>query len=217
MKKCFLALGTAAVLAVATSASAADVLIIRFVMDGGLSGGVPKTVVLENIGDAPANLADYSIALAANGAASFGTPTPLAASGTLPPGYSFLITTTAISATDAFGIPADLVAATAANFNGNDTFGLFKSSVLTDIVGVLGVDGTGAPWEYLDGYMIRNAGVTAPNTTWTAGEWTLSGIDATDAINTAPLNLAAFNRVDGTIFKVNNSITSDVQDWAMFD
>ena len=61
----------------------------------------------------------------------------------------------------------------AATLDGSD-------ATLVDIVGVIGTDGTGEPWEYLDTWMVRNSGVLVGNTTWTQSEWTQGAVNALD-------------------------------------
>ncbi len=59
-----------------------------------------------------------------------------------------------------------------------NTNGVFNDGVDTiiDSFGVRGVDGNGEAWEYLDSYAVRlNGPVTS---TWTAGQWSLGGVDA---------------------------------------
>ena len=50
-------------------------------------------------------------------------------------------------------------------------------ATLVDIVGAIGVNGDGGPWDYTDSYLCRLIG-EGPNTTWTASEWLVPGIDA---------------------------------------
>ena len=62
--------------------------------------------------------------------------------------------------------------------NGDDGYflyagGDYSSGTLVDAYGVIGQDGTGFDWEYLDTRAERNAAVTMPTSTWTAAEWTI--------------------------------------------
>ncbi|TSA26284.1 T9SS C-terminal target domain-containing protein [bacterium] len=84
--------------------------------------------------------------------------------------------------------------------NGNDGYFLYYGSghetgTLIDAYGVIDVDGTGEDWEYTDSHAVRNAGVTEPNDTWTASEWTITSATAaqcTPGISTLPVTLSTF-------------------------
>lgn len=83
-----------------------------------------------------------------------------------------------------FGFAPDLESGILSG-NGDDAYFLFaggdhSTGTLHDIYGELDVDGTDDPWEYLDSRAVRNTGVTAPNTTWTASEWTIASADLKD-------------------------------------
>ncbi|MBU1718539.1 MAG: T9SS type A sorting domain-containing protein, partial [Bacteroidetes bacterium] len=77
-----------------------------------------------------------------------------------------------------FGFAADKYSGIVTG-NGDDAYFLYfggnqTSGTLSDIYGVVDQDGTGMPWEYLDGRAVRNPGIFHPNTTWTASEWTIT-------------------------------------------
>ena len=67
--------------------------------------------------------------------------------------------------------------------NGDDGYFLYhggshSSGTLIDSYGVLGQDGTGETWEYLDSRAYRNSPKsTSPNATWTQAEWTVESTD----------------------------------------
>ena len=72
----------------------------------------------------------------------------------------------------------------AASINGDDAIELFFNGAVVDLFGDIDTDGTGQPWEYLDGWAARNAAVTAPSATFTLAEWTFSGRNALDGETT---------------------------------
>jgi len=81
-----------------------------------------------------------------------------------------------------YGFSADLYGSLITG-NGDDGYFLYyggdeTSGTLIDAYGVIGEDGTGKPWEYLDTKAVRLRSVTLPNTTWTATEWDIPGVDA---------------------------------------
>jgi len=69
--------------------------------------------------------------------------------------------------------------------NGDDSVLLVVDGMNTDFYGASGVDGTGQPWEYLDGYVFRIDTVLAPSATFDIAEWTLSGINVLDGADEA--------------------------------
>jgi hypothetical protein len=70
--------------------------------------------------------------------------------------------------------------------NGDDAYELVDNTgAVMDIFGVIGEDGTGTNWEYLDGRAVRNLAITEPNPVFTASEWTIYS-DANKANITNP-------------------------------
>ena len=59
------------------------------------------------------------------------------------------------------------------NGNGDDAYELDLAGVPVDVYGLIGQDGTGQLWEYLDGGAQRNATVTGPTTTFDVNDWTV--------------------------------------------
>ncbi|MEM9019982.1 MAG: lamin tail domain-containing protein [Planctomycetota bacterium] len=165
-------------------------LIISEVVDGTLSGGLPKYVELTNTGSTSIDLSLYSIGNYNNGGTTLGGPSTVL-SGTLAAGDSYVISyensDSAGDGTffDVYGFDPDNIDL-GAFINGDDVVALFlgpatgdgSDATLVDIVGVIGTDGTGEPWEYDDSYAFRNFNVTSPNSTFTASEWTFAGANA---------------------------------------
>ena len=52
-----------------------------------------------------------------------------------------------------------------------------------DIFGVIGEDGTGTNWEYLDGRAVRNLDIIEPNPVFTISEWTVYSDAANNLIS----------------------------------
>ena len=159
---------------------AVPIVIITEIVDGDMTGGLPKFFELTNIGTAAADLSSYQVGRYSNGAA---TPSSLVTlSGTLEPGASFVIASeSATFTTLVYGFGPNLVNG-AANNNGDDGVVLLDATGgVVDIYGVPGISGAGQPWEYTDGYAYRNANVTAPNATFALSEWTFGGKASLDA------------------------------------
>ena len=53
---------------------------------------------------------------------------------------------------------------------------------MVDVFGDINVDGTGQPWEYLDGWAYRNDNTGPDGSIFTIGNWTFSGINANDGL-----------------------------------
>lgn len=81
-----------------------------------------------------------------------------------------------------FGFPATFLVpsggTSAAGHNGDDAIELFQDGVVIDVFGDPNVDGTGTPWEYVDGWVYRNFGAMANGGTFDETNWSYSGPDA---------------------------------------
>lgn len=75
-----------------------------------------------------------------------------------------------------FGFAADYVDG-AANINGDDAIELFMNGNVVDVFGDINVDGTGEPWEYLDGWAYRVPMTGPDGSTFVLANWTFSAID----------------------------------------
>ncbi len=184
--------------AVGMTGSASANLIISEILDGDLPGGLPKFVELTNTGGSSVDLSAYSIGNFNNGGTTLGGGASTVLSGTLAAGDSYVISYENSDGPgvgfffDTYGFDAD-------NFdlgsfiNGDDVVALFlgaatgdgSDATLVDIVGVIGVNGDGEPWDYTDSYGYRNSTVTTGNATFTASEWTFAGTAALDGADAA--------------------------------
>jgi hypothetical protein len=91
---------------------------------------------------------------------------------------------------DAFGAEPDQFSGFISG-NGDDVYALAFAEddgtfVPKDVYGVIGVDGTGEPWEYTDTVATRDGTVLLPTATWDALEWTLSPARASLGVHPAP-------------------------------
>ena len=138
-------------------------LIITGVLDGDLSGGYPKALELYAATDI-ADLSIYGIDVASNGALSTSQDYALEA-GSLTKGSFYTIGRKSGTGNggfdDWFGKAADMY--TDKNtFNGDDAIVLYKNgTIIVDVLGAVGQDGTGEAWEYKDGWMYRKSGKDA--------------------------------------------------------
>ena len=122
-----------------------------------------------------------------------------------------------------FGFSADYVNAMAPNINGDDAIELYENGVVVDVFGDVNMDGTGEPWEYLDGWAYRKSATGPDGSTFVLNNWEFSGIDGLEGSPTnanapvpfptctysedPPGDLEARNDVVNTVF--NTPVTFD--------
>lgn len=181
-------------MSLSASALAQSGLMITGVMDGTLTGGEPKVMELYALSDIP-DLSKYAISVAANGGASFSAidANYILPSISLVAGSYYYAVGNAFTDQNAkfdsifpayTGIRARNYGI---NSNGDDVEGLFYdasgtftgSQVLVDVMGTVGVDGTGTPWEHTDGWIYSKSD-RLPSATFDIAQWSTSGIDVLD-------------------------------------
>ena len=156
-------------------------LVITGVVDGPLTGGIPKAIevyVINNVSD----LSVYGIGSANNGQGSDGEEFTFPADPATAGEYIY-IASEDVEFNNFFGFDPNYTS-DAANINGDDAIELFLNGSVIDVFGEIDVDGTGQPWEYLDGWVYRNDGTGPDGTTFVLGNWSYSGIDALDGETT---------------------------------
>ena len=170
-------------------------LIITGVVDGPLTGGLPKAIELYATADI-ADLSIYGIGSANNGGGSLDKE-ELTLSGSAAAGqFLYVASQGGENGMQAFfGIDADFTSS-AASINGDDAVELFENGVVIDTFGQPDVDGTGQPWEYLDGWAARVPG-SAPSPVFDISQWTFSGPNALDGASAnadaeAPFPIASY-------------------------
>lgn len=171
MKKLYLLLYT---LLISTLSFGQD-LIITGVIDGPFTGGKPKAIelyVVNNIAD----LSIYGLESTNNGPAS-GAEFNFPADSKVAGEFIYVATEQPLF-NQYFGIDPTYTSSVA-NINGDDAIILYLNGSSNDVFGNPEVDGTGTPWEYMDGWAYRNTGV-GPNANFTISEWNFSGINALD-------------------------------------
>jgi uncharacterized protein len=178
-KSTILSLGLAVLMAASANAS----LILSGVIDGPRTGGLPKAIELYACEDI-ADLSIYNIETPNNGGVALGAE--FALSGSATAGEYIYVASESAGFTAYFGFAPDFVNGVA-NINGDDNVILYESSVTVDQFGVNGQDGTGTPWDYLDGYAYRVSN-TGPDATFDISNWTFSGIDFLDSQGTSGVN-----------------------------
>ena len=213
MKKLLL---TLALLLMVSPASAQ--LVITGLFDGPLPYGVPKGVELYACSDIE-DLSIYGLGSANNGGGTDGVehvfPADFIAAGT-----TFYVThvdgNNPTAFFDFFGFEADYVGdGYSMAINGDDAIELFyvpangDDPVVVDVFGDLYTDGSGQPWEYLDGWAKRITQTGPDGTVFDINSWTFSGPNAwdgelTNADAAVPMVLGGFE-CDPTVSADNES------------
>ena len=172
----FAVTGTAA--ASAGSAVAADgSMIITGVVDGPLSGGIPKAVEVYVQSDIT-DLSAFGIGSANNGGGSDGEEFTFPA-GSATAGSYLYVASEAPGFQAFFGFAPDYTDS-AASINGDDAIELFEDGVIVDVFGDPATDGTGQAWDHLDGWAYRNDGTGPDGSTFVIANWSFSGTNALD-------------------------------------
>lgn len=142
-----------------------------------------RFVELFNAGDTEINLSGWKLNKYINGSASVSS-SPVELSGITIPVGGFVI----IAASDYKTVFSDIpeIESTYISGNGDDVYELVDNTgVRIDIFGVIGEDGNGTNWEYLDGRAVRNLDIVEPNSVFIISEWTVSS-DATNNLISYP-------------------------------
>ena len=142
-----------------------------------------RFVELYNAGETAIDLTGWKLNKYTNGSTS-ASSSPVVFSGiTIPVGGFVIVANTGFA--DMFSI-TPTIESTYISGNGDDVYELVDNSDnRIDIFGVIGEDGNGTNWEYLDGQAIRNLDINEPNTVFTASEWTCYS-DANNNLITNP-------------------------------
>ena len=156
-------------------------LVITGIMDGPLPGGLPKALELYVVNDIP-DLSIYGLESTTNGAAAAGQEYTFPADSKTAGEYIYIGTEQPLF-NQYLGFNPTYIDGVM-NVNGDDTIILYLNAAIYDLLGEIGVDGTGTAWESLDGWAYRVNGF-GPNTTFTASEWIFSGANATDGCDLA--------------------------------
>jgi predicted extracellular nuclease len=182
----------------AVGARASEV-VITGVIDGPLSGGVPKAVELYVVSDVT-DLSVYGLESANNGAEATG-PEFIFPSVPAEAGSFLYVASEAPGFEGFFGFSPDYTDS-ALSINGDDAVVLYEESAIADVFGEIGVDGTGQPWDHVDGWAYRADGSGPDGSVFRLGNWAFSGVDAldgetTNATASTPFPLGTFGGGNG--------------------
>tara|TARA_R110001583_G_scaffold21685_11_gene82136 strand:- start:1255 stop:2085 length:831 start_codon:yes stop_codon:yes gene_type:complete len=185
-------------------------LTIVGVFDGSLFGGLPKGVEIYIINDV-ADLSIYGIGSANNGGGSDGEEFTFPSIGATAGDFIY-IATEEIGFNSFFGFDPDFTTS-AMSINGDDAIELFMNGNVFDLFGDINQDGTGEPWEYLDGWAYRKS--LGPSETFDVNEWDFSGINALDGES---INSGASIPVPITTYKSStlSVIKNEIENFNMY-
>lgn len=128
-----------------------------------------RFVELYNAGETEIDLTGWKLNKYVNGSTAV-SGSPIVFSGiTIPVGGFVIVANTGFA--ELFSINPT-VTSTYISGNGDDVYELVDNSGnRIDIFGVIGEDGNGTNWEYLDGQAVRKIDVNEPNKIFTSSEW----------------------------------------------
>jgi len=217
MRTSIMLAGAVAGLSTFVGSTNANELIISGVVDGPLSGGVPKAVEIYVIEDV-ADLSLYGIGSANNGGGSDGEEFTFPAVSASAGDYIYIA-----SDTDGFNaffgfIPDYLDSAVL--INGDDAVELFRDGVVIDTFGEIDSTGSCATWRYTDGWAYRVSMTTPDGMMFDIANWTFSGCDALDGemdndTAAVPFPIGTFTTDDGGFIDCNDNGVPDDEDIAM--
>ncbi len=156
-------------------------LVITGVIDGPLSGGIPKAVELYAINNI-SNLNNYGIGSANNGGGSDGEEFSFPAV-VVQAGSFIYVASESNGFNDFFGFSTRYTS-NALAINGDDAIELFKDGEVIDVFGDINVDGSGTDWEYQDGWAYRKNNTQPDGNSFEIANWTFSGPNALDGATT---------------------------------
>jgi hypothetical protein len=151
------------------------------VIDGPLTGGLPKAVEVRACADI-ADLSIYGLGSANNGGGTDGEEFTFPADSAVE-GQFIYVASEAPQFTAFFGFAPDYTHSMA-NINGDDAIELFMNGSVVDVFGDINLDGTGEPWEHLDGWAYRVDETGPDGTTFVLANWFFSGPNALDGETT---------------------------------
>lgn len=158
--------------------AATNALVLVGVYDGPLTGGTPKGIELMALADI-ADLSVFGISSVFNGGgSSAGTVTYNFPADAVSAGDRIYLTSDATGFTSFFGFAPTYID-NVVNINGDDSIELYEGTTIIDTFGDVNTDGTGEPWEYLDGWAYR-VNNTGPDGGFVLANWTFSGANVFD-------------------------------------
>lgn len=168
----------AAVMLLASAASAQ--LVLTGIVDGDLTGGLPKCVELRALTDI-ADLSAYGLGAANNGGGTDGEEFTFPADA-VNAGDFIYVASEVPEFTAFFGFAPDYTTS-AMGINGDDAVELFHNGTVIDVFGDPDVNGDGEVWDYTDGWAYRVSSTNAA-VPFDSANWMYSGLGGLDGEST---------------------------------
>ena len=204
----------AAIVAMTMVSSANAQLTITGVIDGDLSGGNPKAVVLTATADI-ADLSIYGIGSANNGEGTDGEEFTLSESAMVGDQILIAANTASFDFFQSCFPSLTIFQSGAANINGDDAVELFRNGGVIDTYGDSNVNGDGETWDYTDGFAVRTGG-TAGVFNQTNYDTQVGSLDGLDEAQQKELLDVAFGFTGCLLADVNRDGLIDFNDIPMF-
>jgi hypothetical protein len=155
-------------------------LVLTGVVDGPLTGGLPKAVELYVVNDIP-DLSIYGLGSANNGGGTDGQEFTFPAAAAAAGDFIYVATETDGFA-DFFGFNADFTSG-AVEINGDDAIELFLNGSVVDIFGEITFPSFPS-WGHTDGWVYRVNQTGQDGSVFVPENWTSSGVNALDGETT---------------------------------
>ena len=157
-------------------------MIITGVIDGTVPSGpgfVPNAIEFYVQRDIE-NAALFGFATANDGSGSMGFPEFIFPPLSYVVGTCIYVTQSPLGFADYFGFDPDFTSPDT-DINGNDAVELyFQLDTVVDVFGVVNQDGSGASWDYTDGWAYRVGGTGPDGDEFVVSNWRYSGVGAID-------------------------------------
>lgn len=183
-----------------------NALVISGVFDAQPGAAGTKGFELKALADIP-DISIFGVSSVNNGGGSDGIEFTFP-SMALTMGECLYVVDDSTKFADFFGFNADFIEG-ASNINGDDAIELYENGVVIDVFGDVNVDGSGTPWEYLDGWAYRKNGAGPSGDVFILNDWIYSGVDALDGFPTnaeadSPFPVCTYSSMAPTDIMANN-------------
>ena len=158
-----------------------NAMVITGVFDAQPGAAGAKGIELQALADIP-DASIFGIGSANNGGGTDGVEFTFPAID-VPAGTCVHIAADSALFNAFFGFDATFIDGVA-NINGDDAIELFENQQVIDVFGEIDVDGSGQPWEYLDGWAYRDNTTGPDGSTFVLDNWNFSGVDALQDVAT---------------------------------
>lgn len=194
-----------------------NAMVISGVFDAQPGAAGTKGFELKALQDIP-DISIFGVASVNNGGGSDGVEFALPMMS-LAAGECLYVADDSTKFADFFGFNANFIEGSA-NINGDDAIELYENGTVIDVFGEVDVDGSGTPWEYLDGWAYRKDGTGPDGDVFVENNWTYSGVDALQGFATnneadSPFPVCTYNPMAPTEIVANNDNTVTDQNVAI--